>query len=231
MERFSRFLDHTGSFNYDCPVTHSTSQQWINELVRAYYAARPGTERTVPPQPIIPPHQTPMDAKTPGAMNADAGFHDRGESANGARKSVQILVVEDDDDDFFLTERALRKFCAGRIQHVDSGRATIDYLSGAGSYADREKFPMPDVMFLDLKLDQISGHDVLRWVSSNLVERRPKIFVLTGSNEPRDRDLVESSGAAAGYIVKPLTTDHLSAIIDAADLFGTAASNRSGERA
>jgi CheY-like chemotaxis protein len=168
-----------------------------------------------------------MDAKTPGAINADAGFRDRGESANSSRKSVQILVVEDDDDDFFLTERALRKFCVGRIQHVDSGRATIDYLSGDGIYADREKFPMPDVMFLDLKLDQISGHDVLRWVDSNLSKQRPKIFVLTGSNEPRDRDLVESSGAAAGYIVKPLTTGHLDAIVDAANLFGIGASNRS----
>lgn len=123
------------------------------------------------------------------------------------------LVVEDDDDDFFFTHRVLRKATTAPIVRVESGHAAIDYLGGRGGYADRSQYPWPTYMFLDLKMGADSGHDVLAWVQANLRERRPKIFVLTGSNEPRDCELVKSSGVAAGYIVKPLTAEHLRAIL------------------
>jgi transketolase len=42
-----------------------------------------------------------------------------------------------------------------------------------------------------------------------------KIFVLTGSNEPRDREFVRNSGAAAGSIVKPHQAEHLANIFAA----------------
>ena len=132
--------------------------------------------------------------------------------SRGTPASLCILVVEDDEDDFFLTERALRKFTSSPIQRVETGRGAIDYLAGAGPYSDRATFPFPQVVFLDLKLDHVSGHDVLKWVHSDLANR-PKIFVLTGSNEPRDRELVKASGAATGYIVKPLMADHLRSIL------------------
>jgi CheY-like chemotaxis protein len=127
-----------------------------------------------------------------------------------------VLVVEDDEDDFFFTQRALRKFTPAPIFRVESGNAAIDYLAGAGSYANREEFPLPNLVFLDLKMDKGSGHDVLAWVQANVpAEKRPRIFVLTGSNEPRDHELVKNSGAAAGYIVKPLTAEHLQQIFGA----------------
>ena len=124
----------------------------------------------------------------------------------------QVIVVEDDEDDFFLTQRELRKFVDGTIIHLESGRAAIDYLAGQGPYADRTAFPLPEVMFLDLKMNQMNGIEVLQWVRATLPDRAPKIFVLTGSNEPRDRELVKNSGAASGYIVKPLSPAHLKAI-------------------
>lgn len=133
----------------------------------------------------------------------------------------QVLVVEDDEDDFFLTQRALLKFTAGPVFHVESGRAAIDYLAGRGCYADRTQFPMPEVMFLDLKMDDVSGHEVLQWVRAHLIGRAPKIFVLTGSNEPRDRESVKSSGVASGYIVKPLSAEHLGVIFPATPVGAT----------
>ena len=123
-----------------------------------------------------------------------------------------VLVVEDDEDDFFLTERTLRRFTRDRILHVESGRAAIDYLAGKGRFADRTLHPLPHLVFLDLKMDQINGHEVLAAVRRNPPDPMPIIFVLTGSNEPKDRELVKSSGVAAGYIVKPLSTEHLTSI-------------------
>ena len=123
-----------------------------------------------------------------------------------------VLVVEDDEDDFFLTERTLRRFTKARILHLESGRAAMEYLAGRGPYADRAAHPMPEFVFLDLKMDQLNGHEVLAMIRENPPDPMPRIFVLTGSNEPKDRDLVKSSGVAAGYIVKPLAAEHLTSI-------------------
>ena len=130
--------------------------------------------------------------------------------------NATVAVVEDDEDDFFLTQRALRRYTNGRIIHLENGRAALDYLAGSGAYADRNNHPLPGVMFLDLKMDHVSGHEVLAAVRQNPPEPLPKIFVLTGSNEPKDREMVKNSGVAAGYIVKPLAADHLTAIFGAA---------------
>lgn len=128
------------------------------------------------------------------------------------RDSRRVLVVEDDEDDFFLTQRELRKFVVTSILHVEDGQQAIDYLAGMGTYVDRAAFPFPDLMFLDLKMNHVTGLDVLRWVGDHLPQTTLKIFVLTGSNEPRDQEFVRKSGAAAGYIVKPLTSAHLASI-------------------
>lgn len=123
-----------------------------------------------------------------------------------------VLVVEDDEDDFFLTERALRRYTTGRILHLEGGRAAIEYLAGRGMYSDRQQYPLPAVVFLDLKMDQVSGHDVLAALRVDPPNPLPRIYVLTGSNEPKDREMVKNSGVAAGYIVKPLSAEHLAAI-------------------
>ena len=128
------------------------------------------------------------------------------------KDSRRVLVVEDDEDDFFLTQRELRKFVGTPILHVENGHRAIEYLAGLGTYVDRTTFPFPDLMFLDLKMSHGSGLDVLHWVGDHLPGSTLKIFVLTGSNEPRDREFVQNSGAAAGYIVKPLTSAHLGGI-------------------
>lgn len=136
-------------------------------------------------------------------------------------ENVGVLVVEDDDDDFFFTQRALRKFTAAPIFRLENGNAAIGYLGGTGPYANQREFPLPSLVFLDLKMDAGSGLEVLAWVQANVpAEKRPRLFVLTGSNEPRDRELVKNSGAAAGYIVKPLTAEHLQLI------FGATAASR-----
>ena len=127
-----------------------------------------------------------------------------------------ILVVEDDEDDFFLTQRALKRQTDARIMHVESGHAAIDYLAGRGMFADRATYPLPQIMLLDLKMNQGSGHEVLTAIREQRPEPLPRIFVLTGSNEPRDREMVKNSGVAAGYIVKPLATDQLAKIFSGA---------------
>jgi CheY-like chemotaxis protein len=127
-------------------------------------------------------------------------------------QGATVLVVEDDEDDFFFTRRVLQRQTPGRIIHVDNGRAAIDYLRGVGPYSDRQIYPWPDVVLLDLKMDHVGGLEVLAAIRAQPPSPLPRIVVVTGSNEPKDRELVKNSGVASGYVVKPLTTEHLPAI-------------------
>lgn len=117
---------------------------------------------------------------------------------------TRVLIVEDDDDDFFLVTRELRKCGITEVNRAEDGRAAIDYLSGRDAYADRTKFPLPDVVLLDLKLPKVMGHDVLKAIRQNPALLGLRVYVLTGSDEHRDREQVEKIGCE-GYFVKPLT--------------------------
>ena len=114
-----------------------------------------------------------------------------------------ILLVEDTEDDVFLMKRALKVVgIRNPLNVVEDGQQAIDYLDGTGDYADREQYPYPRYVFLDLKLPVKSGFDVLTWIHSKPGLPKPLIFVLTSSNSPLDMSRVKSMGGDS-YIIKP----------------------------
>ena len=120
-----------------------------------------------------------------------------------------ILLVEDNDDDVFLMKHALAAAgVSNPVFVVDSGQLAVDYLSGAGEYSDRSRFPMPAVVFLDLKLPLMSGHEVLAWIRAQRQLESLVVIVLTSSNEPSDVRRSYSLGANS-YLMKPLTARQL----------------------
>jgi len=118
-------------------------------------------------------------------------------------KSQTFLLVEDSRDDAFFMRYALER--AGvphSLQVVGDAEQAIDYLKGTGNYSDRDAFPIPTIIFLDLKLPGLSGFDVLAWARGPGGFRDLPIFILTGSSEERDRKKAVELGAQ-GYLVKP----------------------------
>jgi len=64
-----------------------------------------------------------------------------------------ILLAEDQEDDVFLMRRALKKAAVRNpIFVAHDGQEAIDYLEGAGSYADRKTYPLPALLVTDLKM-------------------------------------------------------------------------------
>ena len=120
-----------------------------------------------------------------------------------------LLLVEDNEDDVFLMKRALK---AARVLNplylVEDGQEAVDYLSGTGRFADREEYPLPAVVFLDLKLPYISGHDVLAWIRRQKELDGLVVIVLTSSNEASDLSRCYALGANS-YVVKPPTPEQL----------------------
>ena len=48
--------------------------------------------------------------------------------------------------------------------NVKDGEEAIDYLRGEAPFNDREKFPLPYLMLLDLKMPRRNGFEVIAWV-------------------------------------------------------------------
>jgi CheY-like chemotaxis protein len=118
-----------------------------------------------------------------------------------------ILLVEDNDDDVFFMRHALQKAKVGLpVQVVPNGQAALDYLSGEGRYADREKYPLPTLIFLDLKMPYVNGFEVLAWMQRQTFTPEIQVVVLTSSPEDRDRQRAKELGARA-YLVKPPTEE------------------------
>src|SRR6185312_12846130 len=128
---------------------------------------------------------------------------------SAATPAGTLLLVEDNPDDIFLMRRALKKSGLELpVQIVTDGKQALDYLSGAGHYADRSQFPRPTWVFLDLKLPYVNGFEVLEWIRSDSANRHLDVIILTSSPEERDKETAESLGAKA-YLVKPPTVQSL----------------------
>lgn len=125
-----------------------------------------------------------------------------------------VLLVEDNSDDAFLIERQLQR--AGmefELHVVNDGEEAIRYLAGDGDYADRDKFPLPSLVLLDLSLPNKSGFDVLGWIQEQPSFQNIPVVVLTAANDPKSIQKAFSLGASQ-YLLKPPSAESLRAIID-----------------
>lgn len=129
------------------------------------------------------------------------------------KSSFDILVAEDNPDDLFLLRRTVRKASdATRVHAVPDGVETLEYLSGRGVYQDRESYPFPDVLLLDLNMPKMNGFEVLEIIRHDPRVSRLVVFVLSASVRQSDVDRLYALGAN-GYIVKPTRVEELSRFI------------------
>jgi CheY-like chemotaxis protein len=114
-----------------------------------------------------------------------------------------LLIAEDDDNDFVFLERALEseKFEAN-IRRACDGAEAIDYLCGENQFADREAYPLPHLLVLDLKMPGRNGFEVLEWLRAHSEVETFPVVVFSSSEEPEDVQKAYELGAS-GYLVKP----------------------------
>lgn len=132
-----------------------------------------------------------------------------------------ILLVEDDPNDVLLIQRAFQK--AGlhnSLKVVRNGDQAIEYLSGEEAYADRELFPLPFLVLLDLKMPGTDGFEVLDWARKTPNLKRLLIVVLTSSNLQSDVDKAYELGANS-YLVKPVEFDDMVNLIQRFESYWT----------
>ncbi len=128
-------------------------------------------------------------------------------------EQAHILLVEDSRMDVELTLDAFREARLANTVHVaPNGQAALDYLFGRGSYADRDAYPMPNLVLLDLKLPGIDGFQVLRTIKETPLLKRLPVVILTSSKEEGDRALSYDIGANS-YLVKPVSFEGFLSVV------------------
>jgi CheY-like chemotaxis protein len=132
---------------------------------------------------------------------------------------LTILHVDDDSNDALLFQHACRK--AGvevDLQGVSDGDEAIAYLRGQDQFADRQQFPLPRLILLDLKMPRLSGFEVLGWLRQNDQWKRLPVVVLTSSSHDADVNRAYDLGANS-YLVKPVGFEALVEIARAIHLY------------
>jgi DNA-binding response OmpR family regulator len=109
----------------------------------------------------------------------------------------RILIVEDTQE-FADIARIILNRAEIESYHANSGEAAIGYLE-----SDR-----PDLILLDLTLGDITGWDVLEFVTRKYGENRIPVIVTTAHNDPANR-LVGKLQNIASYLVKPFSAQQL----------------------
>ena len=125
-----------------------------------------------------------------------------------------ILLVEDDEDDIFAMRRALQR--AGIVSSLlclKDGQRAMDYLAGEGDFEDRERFPLPDVVFLDLRLPCMTGTELLAWMRQEPHLNGIPVVIFTAWAELEGRAETQAP-QVLHYMVKPPTPNHLTEVLE-----------------
>lgn len=128
-----------------------------------------------------------------------------------------LLYVDDSSDDLLLVRSACRRAGVSfQLKTVESGFGAVCYLSGEGEFHNRAENPLPDLILLDLKMPEVDGFQVLRWVRGDPTTHTIPVALYTGSFIQEDIAKGHSEGANF-FITKPLQFATIIEIVRAVD--------------
>ena len=126
-----------------------------------------------------------------------------------------ILIADDSDDDVHFIRRAFdRSGLINPIFVVNDGQQAINYLKGEGRFSNRDEYPLPSLLLLDLKMPNKNGFEVLEWIRKQSSVKSLRVVVLTNSGMTSDINRAYRLGANS-FMVKPVDKDQFFAITDA----------------
>ena len=126
-----------------------------------------------------------------------------------------ILIADDSEEDVHFIRRAFdRSGLVNPLFVVHDGEEAIAYLKGEGRFSNRDEYPLPSLLLLDLKMPNKNGFEVLEWLRNDPQLRTLRVVVLTNSGMTTDINRAYRLGANS-FMVKPVDKDQFFAITDA----------------
>jgi CheY-like chemotaxis protein len=136
-----------------------------------------------------------------------------------ARKT--FLLVEDDPRDVEFVESEFKEAPLHiQLRVVRDGLEAMHYVAGHGAYANRQEYPLPAVILLDLELPQVHGFQFLDWLRTEAPAplRYIPVIVMSASLSPEDVSRAYALGANS-YLVKLVNWDEFRKHIRAFGIF------------
>ena len=120
------------------------------------------------------------------------------------KPAKSFLLIEDNPNDAKLVEIEFHKTPDLALNWVIDGEQAIQYLLAQSPYNDRDKFPLPDVILLDLKMPRMGGFEFLEWLHKKSPGdlRLIPVIVMSGSDLQEDVRRAYNLGANC-YLTKP----------------------------
>lgn len=124
-----------------------------------------------------------------------------------------ILIADDEIDDLIATSETIKKAgVKNLLMTVNDGDEVIAYLKGEKGYGDRNKFPLPGVLLLDLKMRRIGGFEVMQWLFDRRQMRDILVILLTGHGELENVRRAYQLGARS-FLAKPCDIEDIKNLV------------------
>lgn len=116
-----------------------------------------------------------------------------------------ILLADDDAEDAEMFSLVLAEIDSTvRFYHVNNGLAVFEFL--------KDKDQIPDVIFLDINMPEMSGWQCLSALKTNNETKNIPVLIYSTSSHPRDKQIAIELGAYA-FITKPSDYKSLKTIL------------------
>jgi len=127
---------------------------------------------------------------------------------------LNILLVEDSEADVKITIRAFKNATLNNnLFVVNNGQECVDFLFHQAQYKDKEKYPRPDLILVDINMPKMDGFGVLKAVKRDKELKVIPVIVLTGSKNKED--VMESYiNGANSFIQKPVDYEEFVQLIE-----------------
>lgn len=126
-----------------------------------------------------------------------------------SKRPIVILIADDDAEDRMLIHEALEESrLKNQVQFVENGEELMDYLQNRNRFSDKEKFPTPGLILLDLNMPKKDGREALKEIKSDDMLKLIPIVVLTTSKAEEDVLRTYDLGVSS-FITKPVTFSSL----------------------
>lgn len=135
------------------------------------------------------------------------------------KQSSVILLVENDKDFIYLLEQAFRKAdIRNPLKIARYGNEAILYLRGVGIYSDRNNYPLPRFIILDLTNPDGSSMALLGWIREQREFTSVPILVLAAPTQQSDLQQAFDRGANA-FLLKHGNLGELTRAVTSLELF------------
>ncbi len=124
-----------------------------------------------------------------------------------------MLICDDSETDIFFLLRAITASkVSNPIFAVRGGRELLNYLEGKTPFTDRNLHPIPNVVFLDLRMTSPDGFEILRWKQTRPELARTLFVAMSNFDGVTAINQAYANGAAT-FLAKPLNAADVKNIV------------------